>query len=117
MIKHKNNKQTSRKQKEETPPAPVVEEDTKEEKAKLVSASHHFQLHLLSETEDISFHAFAGLQVPTSEQLRLAQITQSQDNTMDPQRKAKISQVSTITHPSFNLSNFPLQGDGYHWQV
>ena len=37
-IKHKNNnKQTSRKLKEETPPAPVVEEDTKEEKAKLVS--------------------------------------------------------------------------------
>merc|ERR1712213_296091 len=58
-IKHKNNKQTSRKQKEETPPVPVVEEETK--------------------------------LVPTSEQLRLAQITQSQDNTMDPQRKAKIS--------------------------
>ena len=72
-IKHKNNKQTSRKQKEETPPAPVVEEDTKEEKAKLV---------------------------PTSEQLRLAQITQSQDNTMDPQRKAKISQVMDITGKS-----------------
>ena len=79
MIKHKNNKQTSRKQKEETPPAPVVEEDTKEEKAKLV---------------------------PTSEQLRLAQITQSQDNTMDPQRKAKISQVSTISHALFNLPTF-----------
>ena len=73
VIKHKNNKQTSRKQKEETPPAPVVEEDTKEEKAKLV---------------------------PTSEQLRLAQITQSQDNTMDPQRKAKISQVMDITGKS-----------------
>jgi len=72
-IKHKNNKQSSRKQKEETPPAPVVEEDTKEEKAKLV---------------------------PTSEQLRLAQITQSQDNTMDPQRKAKISQVMDITGKS-----------------
>merc|ERR550539_1849898 len=68
-----NNKQTSRKQKEETPPVPVVEEDTKEEKAKLV---------------------------PTSEQLRLAQITQSQDNTMDPQRKAKISQVMDITGKS-----------------
>ena len=72
-IKHKNNKQTSRKQKEETPPVPVVEEETKEEKAKLV---------------------------PTSEQLRLAQITQSQDNTMDPQRKAKISQVIDITGKS-----------------
>merc|ERR1712020_115076 len=72
-IKHKNNKQTSRKQKEETPPVPVVEEETKEEKAKLV---------------------------PTSEQLRLAQITQSQDNTMDPQRKAKISQVMDITGKS-----------------
>merc|ERR1712108_13219 len=68
VIKHKNNKQTSRKQKEETPPAPVVEEE-----AKLV---------------------------PTSEQLRLAQITQSQDNTMDPQRKAKISQVMDITGKS-----------------
>ena len=52
---------------------PVVEEETKEEKAKLV---------------------------PTSEQLRLAQITQSQDNTMDPQRKAKISQVMDITGKS-----------------
>merc|ERR1712038_1434847 len=38
--------------------------------------------------------------VPTSEQLRLAQITQSQDNTMDPQRKAKISQVMDITGKS-----------------
>merc|ERR1739842_242517 len=72
-MKHKNQKQTSRKQKEETPPAPLVEEDTKEEKAKLV---------------------------PTSEQLRLAQIPQSQDNTMDPQRKAKISQVMDITGKS-----------------
>ena len=47
-----------------------MDEDTKEEKAKLV---------------------------PTSEQLRLAQITQSQDNSADPQRKAKISQVMDIT--------------------
>merc|ERR1711936_971999 len=35
--------------------------------------------------------------VPTSEQLRLAQITQSADNYMDPQRKAKISQLMDIT--------------------
>ena len=47
-----------------------MDDDTKEEKAKLV---------------------------PTSEQLRLAQITQSQDNSADPQRKAKISQVMDIT--------------------
>ena len=47
-----------------------MDEDTKEEKAKLV---------------------------PTSEQLRLAQITQSQDNSADPARKAKISQVMDIT--------------------
>ena len=37
-IKHKNQKQTSRKPKEEIAAAPVVEEDTKEEKAKLVSS-------------------------------------------------------------------------------
>ena len=55
---------------EETPPATATDDDTKEEKTKLV---------------------------PTSEQLRLAQITQSQDNSADPQRKAKISQVMDIT--------------------
>merc|ERR1711971_706229 len=75
-IKHKNNKQSSRKQKEETPPAPVVEEDTKEEKAKLV---------------------------PTSEQLRLAQITQSQDNTMDP--------APTVAGPT-NTTQFQKQAYG-----
>ena len=52
---------------------PAAEDDQKEEKTKLV---------------------------PTSEQLRLAQITQSQDNSMDPQRKAKISQVIDITGKS-----------------
>lgn len=70
--KQKNTKH--RKQKEETPPnQPVVkeEEEGKEEKQSKL--------------------------VPTSEQLRLAQITQSQDTNMDPQRKAKISQVMDIT--------------------
>merc|ERR1712112_143670 len=71
--KHKNSKHNNRKQKEDTPPVASVEEETKEEKTKLV---------------------------PTSEQLRLAQITQSQDNSMDPQRKAKISQVIDITGKS-----------------
>merc|ERR1712041_11976 len=66
--KHKN--KHNRKQKEETPPTLAADEETKDEKTKLV---------------------------PTSEQLRLAQITQSQDNSMDPQRKAKISQVIDIT--------------------
>merc|ERR1712127_225233 len=72
-IKHKNNKHNNRKLKEDTPPVPAAEDDQKEEKTKLV---------------------------PTSEQLRLAQITQSQDNSMDPQRKAKISQVIDITGKS-----------------
>ena len=35
--------------------------------------------------------------VPTSEQLRLAQITQSADTNKDPQRKAKINQIMEIT--------------------
>jgi len=69
--KHKN--KHNRKQKEETPPTLAADEETKDEKTKLV---------------------------PTSEQLRLAQITQSQDNSMDPQRKAKISQVIDITGKS-----------------
>jgi len=38
--------------------------------------------------------------VPTSEQLRLAQITQSADNNKDPQRKAKIIQIMEITGKS-----------------
>ena len=38
--------------------------------------------------------------VPTSEQLRLAQITQSDDNNKDPQRKAKIQQIMEITGKS-----------------
>jgi len=74
--KHKNTKH--RKQKEETPPTNHIhikdEEEVKEEKQ--------------------------GKLVPTSEQLRLAQLTQSQDTNMDPQRKAKISQVMDITGKS-----------------
>ena len=38
--------------------------------------------------------------VPTSEQLRLAQITQSADNNKDPQRKATILQIMEITGKS-----------------
>merc|ERR1712076_214911 len=63
-----------RKQKEETPPVVPPEDDQKE-----------------SQTSKL---------VPTSEQLRLAQITQSADTNMDPQRKAKISQVMDITGKS-----------------
>jgi len=63
-----------RKQKEETPPVVPPEDEQKE-----------------SQTSKL---------VPTSEQLRLAQITQSADTNMDPQRKAKISQVMDITGKS-----------------
>jgi len=63
-----------RKQKEDSPPVIPPEDDQKESQASKL--------------------------VPTSEQLRLAQITQSADTNMDPQRKAKISQVMDITGKS-----------------
>jgi len=73
----KNKNIKHRKQKEETPPVvpQQVEEDQpqKESQNKLV---------------------------PTSEQLRLAQITQSADTNKDPQRKAKINQIMEITGKS-----------------
>jgi len=66
-----------RKQKEETPPVvtqqPEDDQPQKESQNKLV---------------------------PTSEQLRLAQITQSADTNKDPQRKAKINQIMEITGKS-----------------
>merc|ERR1711915_35489 len=71
----KQNKNTKhRKQKEETPPVMPPEDDQKDSQSSKL--------------------------VPTSEQLRLAQITQSADTNMDPQRKAKISQVMDITGKS-----------------
>jgi len=71
----KQNKNTKhRKQKEETPPVIPPEDDQKDSQSSKL--------------------------VPTSEQLRLAQITQSADTNMDPQRKAKISQVMDITGKS-----------------
>jgi len=74
QINNKQKNTKNRKQKEETPPhQPTIKEDEEgkdDKQSKLV---------------------------PTSEQLRLAQITQSQDATMDPMRKAKISQVMDIT--------------------
>merc|ERR1712142_525709 len=71
----KQNKNTKhRKQKEETPPIVPPEDEQKESQSSKL--------------------------VPTSEQLRLAQITQSADTNMDPQRKAKISQVMDITGKS-----------------
>lgn len=71
----KQNKNTKhRKQKEDTPPIIPQEDDQKESQSSKL--------------------------VPTSEQLRLAQITQSADTNMDPQRKAKISQVMDITGKS-----------------
>jgi len=74
----KNKNIKHRKQKEDTPPvvAPQQPEDDqpqKESQNKLV---------------------------PTSEQLRLAQITQSADTNKDPQRKAKITQIMEITGKS-----------------
>jgi len=70
----KQNKSKHRKPKEETPPVIPPEEDQKESQSSKL--------------------------VPTSEQLRLAQITQSAETNMDPQRKAKISQVMDITGKS-----------------
>jgi len=76
--KHKNTKH-NRKQKEDSPPIIQHQEDDQ-----------------VGQKE-----SGGGRQlVPTSEQLRLAQITQSDDNNKDPQRKAKIQQIMEITGKS-----------------
>lgn len=73
--KHKNTKHT-RKQKEDTPPVvPHQEEDSQLKEAK-------------------------QKREPTSEELRLAQITQGADSNKDPQRKATINQIMEITGKS-----------------
>jgi len=73
-VKQSSKNTKHRKQKEDSPPILLQEDDQKESQSSKL--------------------------VPTSEQLRLAQITQSADTNMDPQRKAKISQVMDITGKS-----------------
>jgi len=73
-VKQSSKNTKHRKQKEDSPPVIPQEDDQKESQSSKL--------------------------VPTSEQLRLAQITQSADTNMDPQRKAKISQVMDITGKS-----------------
>jgi len=67
-----------RKQKEDTPPV-VVQQQPEDDQPQKESQNKL---------------------VPTSEQLRLAQITQSADTNKDPQRKAKINQIMEITGKS-----------------
>jgi len=67
--------QKHRKQKEDTPP--VIQQQPEEEQAQKDAGREKL--------------------VPTSEQLRLAQIIQSADSNKDPQRKAKINQIMEIT--------------------
>jgi len=73
--KHKNTKHT-RKQKEDTPPVVPHQED------------------------DSQLKEGKQKREPTSEELRLAQITQGADSNKDPQRKATINQIMEITGKS-----------------
>jgi len=73
--KHKNIKHT-RKQKEDTPPVVPHQED------------------------DSQLKEGKQKREPTSEELRLAQITQGADSNKDPQRKATINQIMEITGKS-----------------
>ena len=106
-IKHKNQKQTSRKPKEEIAAAPVVEEDTKEEKAKLVSSVLIFTAQLLT-------CIWSGTDIRTA----AAGTDHSKPGQHHGPTEESQDQPGLKHHLCIQqLANLHvLEGDGHHWQ-